>query len=49
MRPLHAVCKLTGSVEAPKHDVLFTAGRSAAAPHGHVEDLLKNVEPFYAV
>ena len=38
VRPLHAVCKLTGSVEEPKHDVLFTAGI--------VEALLKNIKPL---
>ena len=45
-RPLHAVCKLTGTVAAPKHDVLFTAGRAVVVPHGHVEDLLTKVRPL---
>ena len=40
-RPLHAVCKLTGTVEEPKHEVLFTAGRAVVVPHGIVENLLK--------
>ena len=44
MRPFHAVCKLTSSVEAPKPDVLFTAGRAVVVPHGHAEDLLKKVK-----
>ena len=46
VRPLHAVCKLTGIVDTPKHDVLFTAGRAVVVPHGHVEDLLKRVKPL---
>ena len=46
VRPLHAVCKLTGTVDTPKHDVLFTAGRAVVVPHGHVEDLLKRVKPL---
>ena len=45
-RPLHAVCKLTGTVATPKHDVLFTAGRAVVVPHGHVEDLLTRVKPL---
>ena len=42
--PLHAVCKVTGTVEAPKRDVCFTAGRAVVVPHGHVENLLRNVK-----
>ena len=45
-RPLHAVCKLTGTVEEPKHDVLFTAGRAVVVPHGIVENLLKKEKPL---
>ena len=41
VRPLHAVCKISGTVEAPKHDVFFTAGRAVVVPHGIVENLLK--------
>ena len=44
VRPLNAVCKITGTVEAPKHDVFFTAGRAVAVLHGHVETLLRNVK-----
>ena len=45
-RPLHAVCKLTGTIEEPKHDVLFTAGRAVVVRHGIVEDLLKKEKPL---
>ena len=41
VRPLHAVCKITGTVEEPKHEVLFTAGRAVVVPHGIIENLLK--------
>ena len=46
VRPLHAVCKPIGTVEEPKHDVLFTVGRAVVVPHGIVEDLLKNIKPL---
>ena len=45
-RPFHAVCKLTGTVEEPKHDVLFTASRAVVVPHGIVERLLKTEKPL---
>ena len=41
VRPLHAVCKLTGTLQELKHDVLFTAGRAVVVPHGMVENVLK--------
>ena len=44
VKPLHAVCKITGTTAAPKHDVLFTAGRAVVVPHGHVESILRNVK-----
>ena len=44
VRPLHAVCKITGTVEEPKHEVFFTAGRAVVVPYGIVEDLLANVK-----
>ena len=44
VKPLHAVCKITGTIEAPKHDVLFTAGRAVVVPHGHVENILRSVK-----
>ena len=44
VKPLHAVCKITGTIEAPKHDVFFTAGRAVVVPHGHVENLLRSVK-----
>ena len=46
VKPLHAVCKITGTPAAPKHDVLFTAGRAVVVPHGHVESILRNVKPL---
>ena len=46
VKPLHAVCKITGTIAAPKHDVLFTAGRAVVVPHGHVESILRNVKPL---
>ena len=46
VRPLHAVCKITGTVEEPKHDVLFTAGRAVVVPHGIIENPLKTEKPF---
>ena len=38
--------KVTGTVEAPKHDVLFTAGRAVVVLHGHVESILRSVKLF---
>ena len=46
VRLLHAVSKITGTVEAPKHDVLFTAGRAVVVPHGVVKNLLKKEKPL---
>ena len=46
VRPFHAVCKITGTAEAPKHDVLFTAGSAVVVPHGIVENLLKTEKPL---
>ena len=46
VRPLHAVCKITGTVDEPKHDVLFTAGRAVVVPHGIVENLLNTEKPL---
>ena len=46
VKPLHAVCKITGTIEAPKHDVLFTAGKAVVVPHGHVESILRSVKPL---
>ena len=40
------MCKLTGTVEEPKHDVLFTAGRAVVVPHVICENLLKTDKPF---
>ena len=40
------MCKITGTLEAPKHDVLFTAGRAVIVPHGIVENLLKTEKPL---
>ena len=46
VKPLHAVCKITGTTAAPKHDVLFTAGRAVVVPHGHVDSILRTVKPL---
>ena len=37
---------ITGTIEAPKHDVLFTAGRAVVVPHGHVGSILRSVKPL---
>ena len=41
---LHAVCEITGTVQVPKHDVLFTAGKAVVVPHGHVESIVGSVK-----
>ena len=46
VRPLHVVCKITGIVEEPKHDILLTDGRAVVVPHGIVENLLKTMKPL---
>ena len=46
VKPFHAVCKITGTVQVPKHDVLFTAGKAVVVPHGHVESILRSVKPL---
>ncbi len=45
-RPLHAVCKLTGTVDKPKQDVLFNAGKCVVVPPGIVDGILKTVKPL---
>ena len=46
VRPLHAVVKVTGTVEEPKQDVLFTAGKAVVVPAGVVEQVLKTIKPL---
>ena len=46
VRPLHAVVKVTGTVEEPKQEVLFTAGKAVVVPAGVVEQVLKTVKPL---
>ena len=46
VQPFHSVCKITGTVQVPKHDVLFTAGKAVVVPHGHVESILRSVKPL---
>ena len=45
-RPLHAVVKVTGTVEQPKADVLFCAGKAVVVPAGTVDRVLKTVKPL---
>ncbi len=45
-RPLHAVSKLTGTIEAPKQDVLFNAGKCVVVPPGIVDRVLQFVKPL---
>ena len=45
-RPLHAVVKVTGTVEQPKADVLFCAGTAVVVPAGTVDRVLKTVKPL---
>ena len=44
VKPVHAVRKITGTVEAPKHELLFTAGGAVVVRHGHVESILRIVK-----
>ena len=46
VRPLHAVCKITGTTQEPKQDVLFTAGKAVVVPAGVVERVLKTIKPL---
>ena len=46
VRLFPAVCEITGTVEEPKHDVLFTAGRAVVVPQGIAENLLKTEKPL---
>ena len=45
-RPLHSVSKMCGTIEAPKHDVLFNASRCVVVPAGVVERVLQHVAPL---
>ena len=45
-RPLHAVVKVTGTVEQPKADVLFCAGKAVVVPAGTVDRVLQTVKPM---
>ena len=46
VQPLHAECNITETVEAAKHDVLFTADRTVVVRHGHREISLRNLKPL---
>ena len=43
-RPLHAVVKVSGTVEQPKADVLFCAGKAVVVPAGTVDRVLQTVK-----
>ena len=45
-RPLHAVVKVTGTVQQLKADVLFCAGQAVVVPAGTVDRVLKSVKPM---
>ena len=44
-RALHAVVKVTGTVEQPKADVSFCAGKAVVVPAGTVDKVLQTVKP----
>ena len=45
-RSLHAVSSITGPVDKPQHDVLFTNQLGVVVPAGVVDEILKRVEPI---
>ena len=45
-RPLHAVVKVTGTVEQPKADVLFCAGKAVVVPTSTRDRVLQTVKPM---
>ena len=45
-RPLHAVAKVTGTVEQPKADVLFCAGKAVVVSAGPADRVFKTVKPM---
>ena len=44
--PLHAVLKITCTVEQPKADVVFCAGKAVVLPGGTVDRVLESVKPM---
>ena len=40
-RPLHSAVKITGTIEHPKQDILFCAGKCVVVPAGTVDRVLK--------
>ena len=40
-RPLHSAVKITGTIEHPKQDILFCAGKCVVVPAGPVDRVLK--------
>ena len=45
-RPLHAVVKVTGSVERPRADVFVCVGKAIIVPAGTVDKVLQTVKPM---
>ena len=45
-RPLHAVSKITGTIDEAKHDVLFNNRTCIVVPPGFVEHVLKYTKPI---
>ena len=45
-RPLHAVSKITGSIDEAKHDVLFNNRTCIVVPPGIVDHVLKYMKPI---